>query len=111
MKSRRAAVFVLIGFLVPAAIVGCLTPVTMDYFPDPGLHAAGWKCPDPDQMPHVIAYANPPCSWIPFGTLFKSCVDEVEARREIARGCVVEPSPTPTSTPTPSQDTSSPKPE
>jgi hypothetical protein len=33
--------------LFALTFAGCEV-AALDYVPDPGIHAAGWKCPDPD---------------------------------------------------------------
>jgi hypothetical protein len=101
MNLRHAAALALLGFFALTSITGCAPPISMDYYSDPSLHLAGWKCPDPDKMSHLVTHSNPPCSWVPGGLLFKSCMDETVAGSETARGCVAESSATPASVPTP----------
>jgi hypothetical protein len=48
----------------------------------------GWKCPALEDMPHLAAIANPPCSWVPGGVFFRSCRNELSARQMKAAGCV-----------------------
>jgi hypothetical protein len=98
VKPRHAAALALVIFCALTAFVGCLAPVEIDYDADPSLHTAGWKCPDPDRMNRVVTHSNPP-ALVPGALFSKSCMDQVVADRELARGCVPEASPTPTPTP------------
>jgi hypothetical protein len=105
MRFRHAAALTLVGFFTAIAANGCLFlyPVGVEYHPnpDPSLHVAGWKCPDPDKMPRIVTYATPPCSWIPGAVLVSnSCLDRLQVKRDTALGCVASsPIATPTFTP------------
>jgi hypothetical protein len=101
ISLRHAAALALVGFLALTSITGCAPPISMDYYSDPSLHLAGWKCPEPDKMSHLVTHSNPPCASLPGGLFFKSCMDETIAGSETARGCVAESSATPASVPTP----------
>ena len=88
---KPARLVLLLG--LAAWCAGCMFPGDVNYVPDPQLHLAGWKCPS-DQS-HFVAHTNPPCTWIPVGILFKSCMDQYAASLETARGCTPEPAASP----------------
>lgn len=68
MKPRHAAA---LAFIVLVFLGGC----ALVYYPDPSIHIAGWKCPEPDKMNHFVAYEDPPCAWIPGGVLRTGVAD------------------------------------
>ena len=94
MNPRHVAALV---FMVLVFFAGCFVA----YEPDPSIHVAGWKCPDPDKMSHLVTYKVPACGWLPGAIFFKTCFDKTVVAVEEARGCVPEASPTPTATATP----------
>jgi hypothetical protein len=96
------ACFLLLAF----AVAGCLLPADVGYMPDPSLHTAGWTCPKNEG--HWVPHTNPPCTWIPGGLFFKSCMDEEVQTVNEARGCSPESSSTAVSTATPSHQSAAP---
>jgi hypothetical protein len=95
MKPHHAVALALVALIFCA---GC-EAVSVYYYPDPSLHVAGWKCPDPDKMSHLVTFADPACAWVPGEIFTKSCEDKRVAAAEQARGCVPDASPTAASTP------------
>jgi hypothetical protein len=88
----------MVAFVLMVTVFGCLEPLDLEVRP-PGFDPVGaetpllpgWKCPASNDMDHVVAVANPPCSWVPGASLAPSCQKEMEEHRLLAYGCVRVP--------------------